>query len=133
MNSRGFRNNNPLNIRRTSDKWQGLAPVQSDGAFFQFVSPEYGFRAAFKIIKNNWKKCHTIYSIVSRWAPSIENDTSSYIRVVSFHLGILPQASLGDFDNNPLVIRLVRVMAYFETGSWYDIDIVSRGYDLLRN
>lgn len=131
MNSRGVCNNNPLNIRRTADKWQGLSSVQSDGAFFQFVSPEYGFRAAFKIIKNNWMKCHTIHSIVSRWAPPTENNTASYIRVVSSHLGLPPQASLGEFDDNPVVVSLVRVMAYVETGYWYDVDIVLRGRNLL--
>lgn len=131
MIARGVRNNNPLNIRRTADKWQGLASVQSDGAFFQFVSPEYGFRAAFKIIKNNWKKCHTIHSIVSRWAPPVENNTASYIRVVSSYLGLPSQASLGEFDNNPLVISLVRIMAYVETGNWYDISIIKAGYNLI--
>ena len=28
--SRGLRNNNPLNIRRNSTKWQGLAEEQKD-------------------------------------------------------------------------------------------------------
>jgi hypothetical protein len=33
---RGIRNNNPGNIRRNSDPWQGLAERQGDVEFFTF-------------------------------------------------------------------------------------------------
>ena len=46
--SRGYRNNNPLNIRRCAkNRWVGLAEVQGDGEFCVFRSMVYGFRAAF--------------------------------------------------------------------------------------
>ena len=48
MLPRGFRNNNPLNIRRSKDQWKGLAEAQTDRAFVQFKSLEYGWRAAFQ-------------------------------------------------------------------------------------
>ena len=33
MKSRGLRNNNPLNIRRSADQWQGMATTQTDKSF----------------------------------------------------------------------------------------------------
>ena len=42
---RGIRNNNPGNIRRNGDPWQGLAKDQTDREFFTFQSAVYGIRA----------------------------------------------------------------------------------------
>ena len=36
---RGIRNRNPGNIRRSRDRWKGLAPAQTDPAFFVFDAP----------------------------------------------------------------------------------------------
>ena len=58
MTPRGIRNCNPLNIRISSEKWQGLRQKQTDKSFFQFESMAYGYRAAIKTmqtyIKNNY-------------------------------------------------------------------------------
>lgn len=48
---RGLRNNNPLNIRRSADLWQGLRKEQSDPEFFQFESIAWGYRAAFVVLR----------------------------------------------------------------------------------
>ena len=50
--SRGLRNNNPGNIRKTGDKWQGLSTTQTDDSFFQFTDAKYGIRAMAKLLKN---------------------------------------------------------------------------------
>lgn len=34
--NRGIRNNNPLNIRRSADHWQGMRDEQTDPSFVQF-------------------------------------------------------------------------------------------------
>ena len=39
---RGLRNN-PGNLRRTGDRWQGLRPVQDDPEFLQFEAPCWGY------------------------------------------------------------------------------------------
>lgn len=77
--TRGFRNNNPGNIRH-GEEWLGLAEEQTDPDFFQFVSVEYGIRAMFKILEIYREKYHltTIDDIISRWAPPTENDTQPY-------------------------------------------------------
>ncbi len=50
MTPRGIRNCNPLNIRRSKDQWKGMAEAQSDRAFVQFKSLEWGWRAAFYLL-----------------------------------------------------------------------------------
>ncbi|WP_423063870.1 hypothetical protein [Candidiatus Paracoxiella cheracis] len=81
--ARGFRNNNPGNIRH-GEPWLGLAEDQTDPDFCQFVSVEYGIRAIFKILEIYREKYHltTIDDIISRWAPPTENDTRSYIDTI---------------------------------------------------
>ena len=59
--SRGYRNNNPLNIRRCAkNRWVGLAEVQGDGEFCVFRSMVYGVRAAFVLLRTygRWYGCN---------------------------------------------------------------------------
>jgi len=99
MLPRGIRNHNPLNIRRTGkDQWKGMAEVQSDRAFCQFKSLEYGWRAAFYLLTRTYYhkyRLYTIRGIITRWAPSSENDTRAYIENVSRLTGIDPDEPIG--------------------------------------
>ncbi len=83
---RGIRNNNPGNIRRGSDPWQGRIPwtESTDKEFEQFQKFWYGVRAMTIIVKNYFSKykLNTVSKIINRWAPPIENDTQAYIRAV---------------------------------------------------
>lgn len=86
-NSRGWRNNNPLNIRR-GDRWQGLRALQNDKEFCQFVSMSFGYRAAVKVLMSYFRYFlqqgipFTYENIIRRWAPASENNTEAYIRRV---------------------------------------------------
>ena len=86
---RGFRNNNPLNIRKGSN-WKGLAPFQSDKSFCVFSEMRFGIRAALYLLLKFYTKyhLHTLYDIISRWAPSSENDTWSYCKLVAIDMHI---------------------------------------------
>ncbi len=77
---RGFRNNNPGNIR-LGEHWLGLAEQQTDSDFCQFISIEYGLRAIFKILDTyrNLYRLTTIREIINRWAPPHANNTKAYI------------------------------------------------------
>ena len=89
--SRGYRNNNPLNIRRCAkNRWVGLAEGQGDGEFCQFRSMAYGFRAAFVLLRTYGKRygCNTLRGIISRFAPPAENDAGAYVDFVSHRVGI---------------------------------------------
>ena len=82
---RGYRNNNPLNIRyNAANNWQGKVAQNTDGVFEQFVAMEYGYRAALKLIRNYITKDNlfTVTDVISKWAPPTENNTAGYIQRV---------------------------------------------------
>lgn len=110
---RGIRNNNPLNIR-IGNNWQGETSANGDGEFEQFNTPEMGIRAAARTLKN-YRDIHglkTIEEIVSRWAPSSENNTSAYVASVEQKTGIARDSILGDSD----YIDVIKAMIYHENG-----------------
>ena len=80
--TRGVRNNNPLNIRRNpANQWQGLRPVQADKLFCQFKAMKWGLRAAIKLLDNYIRRgAQTPRQIISRWAPDSENNTAAYVQ-----------------------------------------------------
>ena len=118
---RGFRNNNPLNIRKGS-KWKGLSPVQSDKSFCVFSSMHYGIRAAAYLLLKYYTKyeLHTLYDIISRWAPQNENNTLAYCMSVAIRLHI-PFKHIDSLDldlphNYTLFFELICAMIYVENG-----------------
>ena len=109
---RGWRNNNPGNIKH-GDQWLGLRPTQTDDAFCQFISPEYGIRAMTRILQNYYSrhKLKTIQEIINRWAPPVENDTDAYIRSVSQRLGLAENQRLPAGIShlmNPLIKAIIQ-------------------------
>ncbi|MCB0055764.1 MAG: hypothetical protein KDE45_02015 [Caldilineaceae bacterium] len=132
---RGYRLNNPLNIRKTATTWVGLATRQPDADFCAFESPEYGIRAAAKILQTYQEKhgINTLRGVVSRWAPPEDNnDTSAYITAVSIWAGMEPdeQISLSDYA---VVLPMLRAMCRVELGKpadgerWYDAATWEKG------
>ncbi len=108
---RGWRNNNPGNIRH-GDDWLGLRIIQDDTDFCQFISPEYGIRAMARILRHYYTKhkLKTLRDIVNRWAPPCENDTDAYVRTVSRRMGLAEQQRLPmgiDHLLNPLIKALI--------------------------
>lgn len=88
---RGIRNNNPGNIDRTAEKWQGMAADQSsDSRFVVFSAPVWGLRALAKVLLSYQRKhgLRTPAAIIGRWAPPVENDTGAYARQVAKALGV---------------------------------------------
>lgn len=128
---RGLRNNNPLNIERTGDRWRGMSPEQRDPRFVQFVAPEWGVRAAIVILRNYQKRyhLHTLTEILHRYAPAVENHTKRYIERVSSRAGISPDTHL-DLTNRELVSRLIEAMWLVECGVPGDRETIERGLDL---
>ena len=127
-----MRNNNLLNIRISTDKFQGEVQPSQDKDFKQFETAAYGYRAAFRILKtyiNNYK-CDTIRKIISRWAPKNENHTESYIKVVSERSGI-PADDPVYADSREMMIRIVAAMSYVENGREAVMSDVIRGWESL--
>ena len=121
MLPRGIRNNNPLNIRRSKDQWKGMAEAQNDRAFVQFKSLEWGWRAAFYLLTRTYYhkyRLYTIRTIVSRWAPTSENNTKAYVDNVSRLTGIDPDEPIGIPSEQPSRwIALGLAMAIQENGT----------------
>ena len=134
---RGIRNNNPLNIRKSKDQWQGLRAVQTDPSFCQFESMEYGWRAAFKLLTRTYYHTYrlfTIRAIVSKWAPANENNTKAYIANVSKMTGIGPDEPIGIPTEKPARWMMVGIaMAIQENGtSSLDYFAMLRGWEMCR-
>ena len=146
---RGIRNNNPLNIRLSKDKWQGQinpsgnanvndndnnSSLKGESDFCQFYTMEYGWRAAFVILCRTYYGKYglkTIRDIVSRWAPAKENNTEAYIRHVSDYTGIAPNKVLGSPQEHPTQWLLIGyAMAVVENGKALPAVAMLKGYAL---
>ena len=137
MIARGIRNNNPLNIRRSKDQWKGMSEVQSDRAFVQFKSLEWGWRAAFYLLTRTYYhkyRLYTIRTIVTRWAPPSENKTEAYIRNVARITGIDPDEALGIPSDKPARwIAVGAAMGIQECGTeGFDVFAMLRGWAMAR-
>lgn len=115
--SRGLRNLNPGNIRRSAVRYKGERAASSDPEFRQFESIEAGYRAMFVLLHTYAVKhhCTTLRQIVSRYAPPSENDTDGYIRRVARATGFAPDLAL-DTLSQGVMIPLVRAMSEVENG-----------------
>jgi hypothetical protein len=134
---RGIRNNNPLNIRRSKDKWKGLRAVQADAQFCQFESLEYGWRAAFYLLTRTYYhkyRLYTIRAIISKWAPPCENNSKAYVENVSRLTGIDPDEPIGIPSERPARwIALGMAMAIQENGfESLDYFAMLRGWEMCR-
>lgn len=131
--SRGIRNNNPGNIRKSKDAWEGLKATQTDNAFFQFTDAKYGIRAIGKILINYQKKygINTVSGIINRWAPAIENNTASYINHISSLLKVAPDEPINVNDTETLVTLINGIIKHENGINPYSDKTVREGVALI--
>ena len=114
---RGLRNCNPGNIRNSRTTYKGEVVPSQDTAFKQLRSMAYGYRAMFVLIRYYYKRLglKTIRQIINRYAPPIENNTSSYIQRVCEGTLYSPdmEIPLGDRD---FMVLMVASMSKVENG-----------------
>lgn len=137
---RGYRNNNPLNIRISANTWKGKVSPNTDGAFEQFVSLQYGYRAALATMRTYIRKygCDTVEKIINRWAPPTENNTSAYIKHVCEIANLEPDTTVGKNDRDTLT-KMAYAMSIIENGNTEytraqglpDMEIINEGWNLL--
>lgn len=116
---RGLRNNNPGNLKRTKDAWQGKVPFpqSKDTTFEQFKEIKYGVRAMLKdLIHDINKGKNTVSQLITEYAPSFENDTKAYIQNVAKTLGVQPNEKLTKIDSKFLTV-LARAIMKVELGN----------------
>ena len=116
--ARGIDLNNPCNIRISDTAWVGKITPSSDPAFEQFSEPEYGIRAACKIFINYQKlyDLRTIERLISRWAPSVENNTQAYILFIANRVGV-PSNQEIDLTDILLLTGFITAVIRYESGS----------------
>lgn len=129
--TRGYRNNNPLNMRHDNDKWQGEVVPSQDGAFKQFETMAWGYRAAFKLLHNYQKNngCRILSDFINRWAPPSENNTSAYISTVAKRAGLSDVSEIDTLKGDTMR-AVVSAMSYVENGVVADEADVAAGWDL---
>lgn len=130
--TRGYRNNNPLNIEKSKGKpWQGEITPSKDARFAQFLSMAYGYRAAFKLLHNYRLRhnCRELQDFINRWAPPVENATTTYIDVVCKRTGLTPNTYV-DTRHELLMRRIVAAMSFVENGIEPDMEDIRRGWRL---
>lgn len=114
-NTRGEKNNNPGNLRKTNDRWQGLSADQPDADFFTFDSAKFGVRALARVLIKHQDDLDrggvTVRELISHYAPASENNTEAYINNVCLWTHF---SSIDDIDVTkyeilfPLVSAIIR-------------------------
>jgi hypothetical protein len=116
---RGLRNNNPGNLKRSNNAWQGKIPYpqSKDKTFEQFTELKWGLRAMVKDIVHDINKGkNTVRLLISEYAPSSENNTQAYIDSVCKTMGIQPNDKLTTI-NDAFIVALVRSILKVELGT----------------
>lgn len=132
--ARGIRNNNPGNIVRTGERWQGMASDQSsDSRFVVFDSPVWGLRALARVMRSYYSQGRTtVAAIIGRWAPPNENNTQAYIAQVAASLGVSPMTPLVLTDD--VLSRIMEAIVKHENGSQpYSPELFAQAINLERS
>lgn len=129
--TRGKRNNNPLNIRHSKTfAWKGELFPDNDG-FCRFSTLIYGIRACFALLRT-YNIRYNIYSlrdIIERWAPPSENHTEIYIAYICSQTGYDPSTKI--WYNSPYAVHLIKAMAKYESKMDLSIDVINQGFSIL--
>jgi hypothetical protein len=129
MTPRGYRNNNPLNIRHNADVFQGEIKG-NDKSFKTFSSMPYGYRAAFVTLGTYLSRGYnTIEKIIAKWAPPTENNTDGYIANVAKWSGVPKDKVLTAADGADYIM-IVAAMSAVENGINADINQIQAGFAL---
>ena len=114
-----------------------MAKAQTDRAFVQFESLEWGWRAAFKLLTRTYYhnyRLYTIRMIIQRWAPPQENNTEAYIQNVSRLSGIGPDEPIGIPTDQPSRWMAVGLAMAIQENGTESIDTFAmlRGWELMK-
>lgn len=76
--TRGLRNRNPGNIRRSKTRYLGEVTPSCDVAFKQFETMAWGYRAMFVLLDSYRRRGYvTLRQMIARYAPPVENHTKT--------------------------------------------------------
>ncbi|MBO7198418.1 MAG: structural protein P5 [Alistipes sp.] len=129
--SRGLRNNNPGNIRKSRVRYKGEVTPSRDPEFKEFETMAYGYRAMFVLLDTYRSRygLTTIRQMLNRYAPPEENFTEGYIRYVADYSGVMPDEAVDTRSENDM-IPIVAAMSKIENGVAANRKDVERGWAL---
>jgi hypothetical protein len=128
--TRGYKNNNPGNIRKTASKWKGEIDGK-DPDFKTFSTMAWGYRALAALLKEYINAGYnTINSIINRYAPGNENNTQAYINTVVKKTNLKPDETL--FIEEQKIKKLMAAISYVENGIEPDNTDIEAGIKLLQ-
>ena len=129
--SRGLRNNNPGNIRRSRVRYKGEVRPSRAPDFKEFSTMAYGYRAVFVLLDTYRSRygLTTIRQMLNRYAPPTENFTEGYVRFVADYSGVMPDEVI-DTRSEKDMIPIVAAMSKIENGVAANIEDVERGWAL---
>ena len=145
--ARGYRNNNPLNIRYSAgNPWEGkisyFRNTDEKKQYEQFDSMEYGYRAAFVLMRNKISQGYdTVEKLIGVWAPPTENNTNGYIARVCATALLDPSDRINRNDRDTLT-KMAYAMSIVENDSnkykaanhaagLPNMDIINAGWELI--
>ena len=134
---RGLRNNNPLNIKKSSTAWQGKVEGKDEN-FETFRDIFWGCRAAIINLRTHLEQDRhclirtTIAREIRKWAPDSENNTQAYINYVVENMKVPADTKLKFSDKNT-VCCLLYWMARYENGRDADVHLYwfERAYEMV--
>lgn len=144
MEPRGLRNNNPGNIRKNADKWQGLSDNQPDPYFCTFEEPLWGIRAMIKLFfrYQDKYKLKTIERILNRWAPpkgdnngslpggEYTQNTTAYSKAVAGEVGVTEECQI-DLHNINICLPFIKAVIRHENGKQpYPDELIKKAFNL---
>ena len=112
--TRGKRNNNPMNLRQTDINWRGESKEDLDPEFEEFDSMMLGVRAGLRNMRTWFNRGNkNLEKLISIWAPDHENDTNSYIEFMERETGLDRNE---DFEwTNEAVYPIAKAMCQIES------------------
>ena len=125
--ARGIRNNNPGNLEANGVKWDGV--TGDDGRFYTFESPYYGIRALSKLLRNYERLygINTVSGILTRYAPSHENNTQAYINHVAKVMQVEPWEPINTADENRMAALVKAIIRHENGGMPYSDKEIAEG------
>lgn len=124
VTSRGYRNNNPGNIRYIDPEraWDGQ--IGNDGGYGVYATPQAGTRALGKELEKRERAgFRTVRDLIAGiavnggrqggWAPAVENDAEAYVADVADELEVDPDQPI---DITALLPQLARGIGKHENG-----------------
>ena len=133
---RGYRNNNPLNLRTSSSAWKGKVPLaqntDKNRAFEQFLTMPYGFRANMINMRTQINRGNnTIEKLVRVWAPADDgNNPDGYTQRVCKTTGY-NKTDIINPANAKQMQNIAYAMAIVENGSAPQWDDIQKGWELI--